>query len=278
MALYYPLSASLVLFANILSNPQDQHAASDIHLMNLITSFITRSVQPGTSFAATPTLSLFKELYSIAKRLVAKVPPQSSQKMKRQLESEDPAQSGFIPLRGQLVADKSLSSDLNAQTTASYVSSQFPNRSPKDIYPQQIFILPSPDTHDITPRLHTIQQQQQQQHTSKPTYPLPNPSLYTATASNPPKSLKDIYKAPPRPASKARRYPPATAPSNSPHSHIPNRTSSSTIQQFTIPCSRLRGLSGIWLLIGCRIRALILMRGLRWMIGFDGGWMGGLCD
>jgi hypothetical protein len=131
MALYYPLSASLVLFANILSNPRDQHAASDIHLMNLITSFITHSVQPGTSFAATPTLSLFKELYSIATRLVARVPPQSSQKMKRLPESDDPAQSSLTSSsRLRLVPDRSLCSDLNTQTTTSFVSSRFRQQFP----------------------------------------------------------------------------------------------------------------------------------------------------
>jgi len=120
VALYYPLSASLILVTNILSNPQDQHAASDINLMNSITWFISHFVQPGTSFAATPTLSLFKTLYSIVTRLVAKVPPQSSQKMKRQPESDDHAQSDFISSsRVRLVPDSSSCSDLNI--SASFV-------------------------------------------------------------------------------------------------------------------------------------------------------------
>lgn len=126
LALYYPLSASLMLFANILSNPQDQHAASDIHLMSLITLFISQSVQPGTSFAATPTLSMFKELYGIATRLVERVARQSSQKTKRLPETDDPAQSDFVSLSSvQRVSDKSLYSDSNTQTTTSPVSSSF---------------------------------------------------------------------------------------------------------------------------------------------------------
>jgi len=92
MAVYYPLSASLVLFTSILSNPRDQHTASDIQLMGLIISFITRSVQPGTSFAATPTLNGFKELYGIATRLVAKLPPHPGHKKKRAPESDGLAQ------------------------------------------------------------------------------------------------------------------------------------------------------------------------------------------
>lgn len=125
MTLYYPLSASLVLFANILSNPQDQHAASDIQLMELITSFVTHFVQPGTSFAATPTLRLFKELHSIAARLVARVPPQSSQRMRKLPESDDPAQSDPISSSRVLpVPDSYLRSGLNTETMTSFVSSR----------------------------------------------------------------------------------------------------------------------------------------------------------
>lgn len=116
MALYYPLSASLVLFTNILLNPRDTLAASDIHLMNLITSFITQSVQPGTSFAATPTLTLVKELYSIATRLVARVAPQP--------KSYEPAQSDFIsPSEVRPVPDQSFSSNMNTHITTTFVSS-----------------------------------------------------------------------------------------------------------------------------------------------------------
>ncbi|EED15158.1 conserved hypothetical protein [Talaromyces stipitatus ATCC 10500] len=118
-ALYYPLSASLVLFTNILSNPQDQNAASDVQLMNLITSFIAHSVQPGTSFADTPTLSVFKELYGIATRLVAKVPQRSSQKMKRQPEGDDPA-TMQAHYSSSSTSGLPLYADSNAQTMTSF--------------------------------------------------------------------------------------------------------------------------------------------------------------
>ena len=136
LALYYPLSASLILFANILSNPQDQHAASDVHLMNVITSFITHSVQPGTSFVTTPTLHLVKELYSIAARLVARIPLQLSQKMKRLHGIDEPAQPDFVSSSGlQLATDMSLCSDLNMQTTTSLVSSRFRQPFPQRCSP-----------------------------------------------------------------------------------------------------------------------------------------------
>jgi hypothetical protein len=123
MALYYPLSASLVLFSNILSNPQDENAASDLHLTGLIASFIARSVQSGTSFAATPTLNLFKELHAIATRLVAKTPPHPSRKLKRQPESDDPTQADIASSPGiSLEPDTSVGSDLHTQETTLFVS------------------------------------------------------------------------------------------------------------------------------------------------------------
>ena len=57
--------------------------------MNLISSFITHSVQPGTSFSDTPTLNMFKELCNIARRYVARAPPRSARKMKRVSEHDD---------------------------------------------------------------------------------------------------------------------------------------------------------------------------------------------
>ncbi|KAE9376517.1 hypothetical protein N431DRAFT_501370 [Stipitochalara longipes BDJ] len=172
MALYYPLSASLVLFTNILSNPQDQHAASDIHLMNLITSFITQSVKPGTSFAATPTLSLFKELYGIATRLVARVPPQSSQKMKRAPESDDPGQSDFtsspaphdstiassetnIPTPSPISSSQQIpqgDQDVRSSTSTSAKRSQeSTDDSPLEFAP---FIAPEPSQFDYDPTIY----------------------------------------------------------------------------------------------------------------------------
>ncbi|CAG8957218.1 hypothetical protein HYFRA_00009420 [Hymenoscyphus fraxineus] len=111
-ALYYPLSACLVLLSNIFSDPQDQHAASDIHLMKSITSFLTRFVNPTSSFAATPTVNMFQELYSIAARLVAKAPSYASQSSKRSAEN-DLAQAEL----SIVTSEELLYSNLNSQPT-----------------------------------------------------------------------------------------------------------------------------------------------------------------
>lgn len=102
------MSASLILFANIFANPEYSTAPDDIRLMNSITTFISQSVQPGTSFAATPTVSMFQELYSIATRLVARVPPQARKQMKRPAEVEDVTETNIfssLPDSSDIVSD-----------------------------------------------------------------------------------------------------------------------------------------------------------------------------
>ncbi|CAG8976123.1 hypothetical protein HYALB_00002404 [Hymenoscyphus albidus] len=111
-ALYYPLSACLVLLSNISSDPQDQHAASDIHFMKSITLFMTRFVNPTSSFAATPTVNMFQELYSIAARLVGKAPSYASQNSKRPAEN-DLAQAEL----STVMSEELLYSNLDSQPT-----------------------------------------------------------------------------------------------------------------------------------------------------------------
>ena len=94
MALYYPLCACLTLFANTLQNPQDSHAASDIKLMELVTGFIARSVVPGSPFAATLSLRIFKELTEVAGKFVENTYERNPQKMKRMHENKDHEQGG----------------------------------------------------------------------------------------------------------------------------------------------------------------------------------------
>jgi len=91
--------------------------------MSLIALFISHSVQPGTSFAATPTLSLFKELHMIATRLVARVSPQFSHNIERLPESDGSTQSDFMSSSrlGQMPA-RSLYSDSNTETETLSVS------------------------------------------------------------------------------------------------------------------------------------------------------------
>lgn len=115
--------------------------------MNLISLFITRAVRPGTSFAATPTLSMFKELYKIATRLVERVSPQSSQKTTDLLEDGNSTETGFISLSQVQSVPDGLSS---------FNSRPFPARNqqsslePKNI-PTTNSATYSPDPNDDSP-------------------------------------------------------------------------------------------------------------------------------
>ncbi len=41
LILYFPVSALVTLFGNILQNPQDPRARSDVRLMNLVVTFLS---------------------------------------------------------------------------------------------------------------------------------------------------------------------------------------------------------------------------------------------
>lgn len=127
MALYYPLSASIVLFTNILSNPSNPHAPADLQTMSLVSTFISQYVQPGSSFAATPTLALFGEFHGMATRLVARVPAQSSLKKKRHPAASDSMQAAFnAPPGAQIVSESYLVPNLVGQHHLSSVSTRLP--------------------------------------------------------------------------------------------------------------------------------------------------------
>jgi hypothetical protein len=121
--------------------------------MNLITSFISHAVQPGTSFATTPTLLAFKEIYIIATRFVE---TQTGEKMKGLPKSDDPAEADFISSSGvRLFPDESLFSDLNTQATSLFVSSRFQQQLPRGSS-QSISTLYGSNTHNMIFRLLMI--------------------------------------------------------------------------------------------------------------------------
>jgi hypothetical protein len=68
MVLYYPLSATLTLFANILKDPQSTDAFSDIDLMGVVTAFLDRSIQFQQHLAG--LVKIFAELNHLAGLIV----------------------------------------------------------------------------------------------------------------------------------------------------------------------------------------------------------------
>lgn len=83
MAVYYPLSASLALFANLVQNPEDPNAFEDLTLMQLVLMFLTDVMTFDKSIAAGRTFAIFQELHRTATAHVAKASAQSLPKERR---------------------------------------------------------------------------------------------------------------------------------------------------------------------------------------------------
>lgn len=84
--MYYPLSGFLMLFTNILQNPQDSYVASDLELMNHVASLLT-PMAPFVPFTATTSVQLFTELCRVGTKFVEKT--KDMKKMKRGLETSE---------------------------------------------------------------------------------------------------------------------------------------------------------------------------------------------
>ncbi len=83
MVLYYPLSSFLLLFANLLQNPQDSYTAIDLKLMELVTSFLTPSAVPHSPFSTPASIQMFQQLYRIVVKFVEKNNAQDKRTVKR---------------------------------------------------------------------------------------------------------------------------------------------------------------------------------------------------
>ena len=114
-ALYYPLSAFLLLFANLLQNPQDSYVANDLKLMEVVTTFLTLSVVPLSPFSTPASIQMFRQLYKVAVKFVEK---NTSRDTKKAKQGRDDMDSGRI---SQLyLGVKSAISDITVCT--SYIS------------------------------------------------------------------------------------------------------------------------------------------------------------
>ena len=72
MCNYYPLTASLTLFANILQNPSASTAAADLSLMNRVTRILVDSLSSSCNPKAAIHLKIFKEIIRTAAQFVAR--------------------------------------------------------------------------------------------------------------------------------------------------------------------------------------------------------------
>ncbi|KAI1215065.1 N-terminal binuclear Zn cluster-containing protein [Annulohypoxylon truncatum] len=88
LILYFPVSALVTLFGNILQNPLDPRAKSDTKLMNLVVTFLSTLGQEAETGGVHRMLGVCSEFERIAKIVIDKAERDTS---KRKRKSHDPA-------------------------------------------------------------------------------------------------------------------------------------------------------------------------------------------
>jgi hypothetical protein len=83
MILYFPVSALMTLFANILNNPLDPRAKADIRLMNLVVNFLSMLGQEAEQGGVHRMLGVCAEFERIAKSVIEKAEKDQSSRRKR---------------------------------------------------------------------------------------------------------------------------------------------------------------------------------------------------
>lgn len=83
LILYYPVSSLVTLFANILQNPQDSRARSDLKLMNLVVSFLSTLCSDEANGSVRRMLNVCSEFERIAKVVLDKADKEQSSRRKR---------------------------------------------------------------------------------------------------------------------------------------------------------------------------------------------------
>lgn len=83
MILYFPVSALVTLFGNILQNPLDPRAKSDTRLMNIVVTFLSMLGQEAEQGGVHRMLGICAEFERIAKAVIDKAEKEQSSRRKR---------------------------------------------------------------------------------------------------------------------------------------------------------------------------------------------------
>ena len=100
LILYFPVSALVTLFANILQNPQDPRARADVKLMNLVVNFLSMLVSDEENGSVKRMLGICAEFERIAKVVLDKTERESHSRRKRKPHAdEDDAINNIFPMQ-----------------------------------------------------------------------------------------------------------------------------------------------------------------------------------
>ena len=93
LILYFPVSALVTLFANILQNPQDPRARADLKLMNLVVDFLSMLASEEENGSVKRMLGVCAEFERIANVVLDKADRESHSKRKRRVVPEEEMQN-----------------------------------------------------------------------------------------------------------------------------------------------------------------------------------------
>jgi hypothetical protein len=100
LILYYPVSALVTLFANILQNPQDTRARSDLKLMNHVVDFLSMLCTDENNTAVRRMRDICSEFERISKVVLDKSDRDSHSRRKRkQADTESTLPSVIQPVK-----------------------------------------------------------------------------------------------------------------------------------------------------------------------------------
>lgn len=93
LILYFPVSSLVTLFANILQNPQDPRARSDVRLMNQVVNFLSLLAVTEEQGGIKRMLGVCVEFERIAKVVLSKADKESNSKRKRKSTNKEPEEN-----------------------------------------------------------------------------------------------------------------------------------------------------------------------------------------
>ncbi|KAJ2894365.1 fungal specific transcription factor [Zalerion maritima] len=95
LTLYFPVSALVTLFGNILQNPLDPRAKSDVRLMNLVVTFLSMLGEEAESGGVHRMLGVCSEFERIGKAVIEKSEKENAGRRKRKIDNTmKPASTG----------------------------------------------------------------------------------------------------------------------------------------------------------------------------------------
>lgn len=97
MILYFPVSALVTLFGNILQNPLDPRAKSDTRLMNIVVTFLSMLGQEAEQGGVHRMLGICAEFERIAKAVIDKAEKEQSSRRKRKNQDSANKSSANVP-------------------------------------------------------------------------------------------------------------------------------------------------------------------------------------